>query len=100
MSTPHATGFRTFALVWLTQSVSVFGNALTLFAVTIWLTQVLYPLPEQQAQLAFAVTAVSIARSLATVFGAPIAGAWADRHDRKTIMVGMDVANGFLSLLD
>jgi len=99
LSTPPANGFRTFVLVWLTQSISVFGNALTLFAVTIWLTQVLYPAPEQQQPLALALSAVTIARSLAIVFGAPIAGAWADRHDRKTIMLSMDFANGVVSLI-
>ena len=32
-------GFRTFVIVWMTQSISVFGSALTWFAVTVWLTQ-------------------------------------------------------------
>ena len=92
-------GFRTFLIVWVTQSISVFGSALTFFAVTIWLTQRLYPRPEQKPELAFALSAVSLAFALPTVFGAPIAGAWADRHDRKRTMMAMDFANGCLSLL-
>jgi DHA3 family macrolide efflux protein-like MFS transporter len=92
-------GFRTFLIVWVTQSVSVFGSALTFFAVTIWLTQTLYPQPEQKQELAWALSAVALAFALPTVFGAPIAGAWADRHDRKRTMMAMDFASGCLSLL-
>ncbi len=92
-------GFRTFLIVWATQSVSVMGSALTLFAMTIWLTQVLYPLPEDKPQLGLALSAVTLAFALPTVFGAPIAGAWADRHDRKRTMMATDLINGGLSLL-
>jgi len=94
---PH--GFRTFLIVWFTQSLSVFGSALTLFATTIWLTQVRYAHPVQQQQLALAVTAVSIAHSLPILMAAPVAGAWADRHDRKKTMMAMDFINGCLSLI-
>ncbi len=92
-------GFRTFLIVWVTQSISVFGSALTFFALTIWLTQTLYPRPEQKPQLAFAISAIALAFALPTVFGAPIAGAWADRHDRKRTMMIMDFASCGLSLL-
>ena len=92
-------GWRTFLIVWTTQSVSVFGSALTFFAVTIWLTQVLYPAPEQKPELAFALSAISLAFALPTVFGAPIAGAWADRHDRKRTMMATDLMSGCMSLL-
>lgn len=92
-------GFRTFVIVWITQSVSVFGSALTFFAINIWLTQTLYPLPEQKPQLAFALSGVSLAFALPVVFGAPIAGAWADRHDRKLIMLSMDFASGLMSII-
>ncbi|HJW89791.1 MAG TPA: hypothetical protein VJ436_04030, partial [Anaerolineales bacterium] len=87
---PPPNGFRTFLIVWITQSVSVFGSALTFFTVNIWLTQSLYPLPEQKAQLAFALSAIGLAFGLPTVFGAPLAGAWADRHDRKRTMIAAD----------
>ena len=83
-------GFRTFLIVWATQSVSVIGSALTFFATTIWLTQVLYPQPQQKAELAFALSAVGLAWGLPAVFGAPLAGAWADRHDRKRTMMAME----------
>ena len=70
-------GFRTFLVVWVTQSISVFGTALTFFATTIWLTQTLYPRPEQKPALAFALSAVGLAWGLPAVFAAPLAGAWA-----------------------
>lgn len=92
-------GFRTFLIVWATQSLSVFGTALTFFAVNIWLTQTLYPAPEQKPALAFAISANGLAYALPAVLGAPLAGAWADRHDRKRTMMAMDFANGCLSVL-
>lgn len=95
---PPKNGFRTFLIVWGTQSVSVFGSALTFFCLTIWLTQILYSAPEQKSELAFALTAVSLAFGLPAIFGAPLAGAWADRHDRKRTMMAMDILNGLISL--
>ena len=94
-----ANGWRTFLIVWVTQSISVFGSALTFFALMIWLTQVLYPLPDQKAQLAAAISLITLAWGIPSIFGAPIAGAWADRHDRKRTMMAMDVLNGVLSLI-
>jgi len=96
---PPKNGFRTFLIIWATQSISVFGSALTFFAVTIWLTQVLYPRPEQKPELAFAISAVSLMFALPTVFIAPLAGAWADRHDRKRTMMVADALSGLLSLI-
>lgn len=94
-----ANGWRTFLIVWMTQSVSVFGSALTLFATTIWLTQVLYPAPEQKQALAAAISLTGLAFAIPTVFGAPIAGAWADRHDRKQTMIVADFISGLLSVV-
>lgn len=96
---PPANGFRTFLIVWATQSVSVFGSELTFFATTIWLSVVYYPRPEDKPNLALALAAVSIAFALPTVFGAPIAGAFADRHDRKRTMMASDFLSGLISLL-
>ena len=61
---PPPNGWRTFLIVWATQSVSVFGSALTFFAITIWLTQTMYPLPEQKPELAIALSLVSLAGGL------------------------------------
>jgi DHA3 family macrolide efflux protein-like MFS transporter len=95
---PPANGFRTFLIVWVTQSISVFGSGLTVFALNIWLITDLYPLPSQKPELALAISATSLAFALPTVFLAPLAGAWADRHDRKRTMLVMDFVNGLVSL--
>ena len=92
---PH--GWRTFLIVWASQSVSLIGTALTFFAVNIWLTQVLYPLPSQKPQLAFALAANGLAFALPSVAGAPLAGVWADRHDRRRTMLAMNLLNAALT---
>jgi MFS transporter, DHA3 family, macrolide efflux protein len=38
----------------------------------------LYPAPAQQPKLALAITALDLAYALPVIFGAPLAGAWAD----------------------
>lgn len=95
---PPANGFRTFLVVWVTQSFSVFGSALTWFAVTIWLTLTRFPLESQKPELAFALTAISLTY-IVTLAISPIAGAWADRHDRKLTMITVDLLNGVASLI-
>ncbi|MDQ3704712.1 MAG: MFS transporter [Chloroflexota bacterium] len=95
---PPANGFRTFVAIWITQAFSAFGSQLTFFALTIWLATSLYPSDEQKPQLAFALTAVSLSFTLSVLI-APVAGAWADRHDRKQTMIVVDFINGVLSLV-
>jgi MFS transporter, DHA3 family, macrolide efflux protein len=95
---PPANGFRTFLIMWVTQSLSVFGSALTWFAVVIWLTQTRFPLDSQKPELAFALTAISLTYII-TLALAPIAGAWVDRHDRKLTMLAVDLGNGVLTLV-
>ena len=92
-------GWRTFIIVWVSQSVSVIGSALTGFAITIFLTTTLYPDASQKGQLAWALSALNLANAIPVVFGAPIAGAFVDRHDRKRTMIVMDALNGCVSLL-
>ncbi|HLO04501.1 MAG TPA: MFS transporter, partial [Symbiobacteriaceae bacterium] len=91
-------GFRTFLILWSTQSLSVMGSMLTFFAITIYLTQVLYPAPEQRQALAAALSAVSLAHAVPLLLITPIAGAWADRNDRKRTMVLADLGSALLSL--
>lgn len=86
-----AHGFRTFVIVWVTQSISMIGSMLAFFALTIWVTQVLYPLPEQKPELGFALSALSLAFGLPAVFISPIAGAYVDRLDRRKIMLTADL---------
>jgi DHA3 family macrolide efflux protein-like MFS transporter len=94
---PH--GFRTFVWLWASQSVSVIGTALTYFAVNIWLTQVRYPLAAQKPALALALSLTTLAAFVPTIVLAPVAGAWADRHDRRRTMLVMNLVSGTLSSL-
>ncbi len=94
-TTPH--GFRTFVIIWFTQSLSMLGSSLTFFALTIWLTQTLYPRPEQKADLAFALAAIGLSFGIPALLTAPLAGAWADRHDRKRTMLVANLISGCLS---
>ena len=89
-------GFRTFLMLWASQSVSVFGTGLTFFAINIWLVQAVYPLPEQRADLGWALAAVGLARALPSTLATPIAGALVDRMDRKRLMLSMDLVHGTL----
>src|SRR5215470_15307297 len=95
---PHH-GFRTFVIVWLAQSLSVIGSGMTGFALNVYLAQVLYPAPEQKPELALAFAVLNLGFTIPFVFGGPLAGAWADRHDRKQIMIVTNTANGLISLL-
>lgn len=97
--TPPPHGFRTFVIVWLTQSLSVVGSAMTGFVINIYLAQVLYPTPDQKPELAIAITFFNLGCALPVIFGAPLAGAWADRHDRKRTMIAADVANAVVCML-
>jgi DHA3 family macrolide efflux protein-like MFS transporter len=96
---PPPNGWRTFLIVWLTQSISVFGSNLTFFALSIWLTLTLYPRADQKPELAIALSAISLSFALPRLFLIPIAGAYADRHDRKRIMLIGDAIAGLLSLI-
>jgi MFS family permease len=96
---PPRYGFRTFVIIWAAQSLSVIGSGMTGFALNVYLAQVLYPTAEQRAELALAFTALNLGFTIPFVFGGPLAGAWADRHDRKQIMIVTNVAKGLITLL-
>lgn len=97
--TPPPRGFRTFTIVWLTQSLSVVGGAMMGFALNVYLVQGLFPGPGQRADLALALTALNLAFFIPVVFGAPLAGAFADRHDRRRTMIVADLLNGAVCVL-
>lgn len=91
--------FRTFLVLWSTQTLSLFGSFVTQFAINIWLTVERYPRPEQKGELALALTACGIASTLPLIFFMPLAGAFADRHDRRRILLTADVVSVALTLL-
>jgi MFS family permease len=83
-------------VLWATQTLSLFGTFVTQFAVNIWLTVEKYPRPEDRPALALGLTAATLASTAPLIIGMPLAGAFADRHDRRHVML---VANVVLTLL-
>lgn len=91
MDRTPANGFRTFLTLLVTQGLSVFGSMLSYFAVNVWLTQTLYSGPDQRGELAFALTAMSLAFMVPQLILGPVAGALADRWDRRKMMLFADL---------
>jgi MFS family permease len=89
-------GFRAFLVLWASQTLSLFGTMVSQFAVNVWLVRDVYPLASQKPQLALALTATGVAMTGPLIFAMPIAGAFADRHDRRRILI---VANTVLTAL-
>jgi len=96
--TPPHQGFRTFVVLWSTQSLSVIGSGMTGFALNVYLAQTLYPETHQRAELAFAFTALNLASAIPFIFGGPVAGAWTDRLDRRMILLAANAASAVLTL--
>ena len=69
------------------------------FALNVYLVKGLYPAPGQRAELALALTALNLAFFIPVVFAAPLAGAFADRHDRKRTMILADLLNGLVCVV-
>jgi MFS family permease len=90
--------FPAFLVLWASQTLSLFGTMVTQFAVNVWLVRDLYPMAAQKPQLALALTATGIATTAPLIFGMPLAGAFADRHDRQRILVAANTALVALTL--
>lgn len=76
-------GLRNFLILWSSQAVSSLGTAMTNFALVIWVY-------EQQGT-ATSLTLLTICSFLPTIFFRFIAGAIADRWDKKKIMLISDL---------
>jgi MFS transporter, DHA3 family, macrolide efflux protein len=70
---------RNFYLLWLGQFVSNFGSALSAFALAVWLYQ--------QTGSVLDFTNMTLAATLPALFVTPFAGSFADRHDKRMIMM-------------
>jgi amino acid adenylation domain-containing protein len=81
--TPPPARLRTFGLVTAGQLVSLIGTGLTTFALGVWTYQ------RTGSVTAFA--AIAAFGIIPAILTAPLAGAAADRYDRRTIMIGCDV---------
>ncbi|WP_309571496.1 MFS transporter [Deinococcus sp.] len=92
-------GWRTFQWLWSSQALSVLGSVLSGFAINLYLVQTRFPLPAQKGELAAALSLTLLAWGLTTIFGAPLAGALADRWDRRRMMLTANALNAALMLL-
>lgn len=86
-----------FVVLWLTQSISIFGSVLSSFAATTWLATVKYARPEDRRTLSVMLAVQMLAFLVPNIVVAPLAGAWADRHDRRSTMLAADLANTAVS---
>ncbi len=92
---PPANGFRTFVIVWVTQSLSMLGSMVGWFALTVWLSQQIPTAEELGGKLAV----MGVLSAIPPALLAPLAGTWADRHDRKHTMLVADLLNGALTFI-
>jgi MFS family permease len=85
------TGMPAFTVIWAGQFVSLFGSSMTRFAIGIWLYQ--------QTGLATTFTTMIFFSHLPRIFLSPVAGALADRWNRKMAMMVSDLATGFTTII-
>ena len=83
-------GMVTFSVIWFGQLVSTLGSGLTGFALGVWVYQ------QTHSVTLFALN--MLAQTLPNVLLAPIAGALADRWDRRRVMLLSDVGAGLSTL--
>ncbi|MGJ7607443.1 MFS transporter [Variovorax sp. LT1R20] len=74
----------TFALLWLSETAFDLGTTLVSFAVGVWI----FSRTGSAQDYSFSVLAAALAAMLAT----PFAGALADRHDRRWVVLSCDLA--------
>ncbi|MBI3360855.1 MAG: MFS transporter, partial [Chloroflexi bacterium] len=79
-------GLTAFIIVWFGQVISLFGTAMTQFAMTIWAWKL--------TGSATALALVGFFNFGPTVLLSPIAGALVDRWNRKLVMMLSDLAAG------
>jgi MFS family permease len=84
-------GNRSFRRLWLGQVVSELGNWFNLIA-ALGLVRLV------SNKAAIATTIILVARLLPFTLFAPLAGAFADRWSRRTVMIGMDLARAVVAL--
>jgi DHA3 family macrolide efflux protein-like MFS transporter len=80
-----------FFTIWTGQAISMFGSSLVQFALVWWLTR--------QTGSATILATASLVAMLPQVLLGPIAGAFADRHNRRVIMIVSDSLTALATLL-
>ena len=89
--------FRTFCVMWATQSLSLVGSAVSLFTTNIWLAAAWYPTDPHALSRALALN--NAVYFVANLLVAPVAGVYVDRLDRKRIMLVANLFSGTATLL-
>jgi hypothetical protein len=73
---------RRFFIIWFGQLVSLTGSGLTAFALGVWVFQ--------QTGSATSFALIALAGTLPRALFSPVAGALADRYDRRKLMIAAD----------
>src|SRR5512138_1403631 len=81
-------GLRTFLVIWFGQVISMFGTAMTAFALTIWAY-------EQTGRATTLALQGFFLYFTYTLFGF-VAGVWVDRWDRRRVMMVADFGAGLV----
>ncbi len=74
--------FKKYVILWLSQSVSQLGSAMTSFALILWIYTVNHS--------ALTVSLMSFCSYVPYILVSPFAGAFVDRHSKKKIMLAAD----------
>lgn len=96
---PAQDGWRTFLWLWGSQGLSVVGSTVSTFAMNIYLTHTRFPLPEQKPQLAAALSLIMLAWTVTASISTPLAGTWADRYQRRKMMLVGDLLSALVTLI-
>lgn len=83
-------GFRIFAIIWFGQLVSLFGTAMTRFALLIW--------AYQQTGAATTLALMGFFAWLPLIVVSPLAGVLVDRFDRRKVMMLADLGAGLSTM--
>ena len=97
-SVKERNGYRTFLVLWSSQSLPVIGSTLVFYTMVLWLTQSVFGDPSQQVELTRAISALSLSFSLPAVFLAPVVGSIVDRYSRRNVMLSANICGIVISL--
>jgi len=86
---------RNFALLWGGQAVSVIGDYVFQTMLVLWITTVI---ARRQSWAPLAVSGALLASSVPTFLIGPVAGVFADRWDKRLLMMRMDALRAVLIL--
>lgn len=89
--TKVVTGFQLFSIIWFGQLVSLFGTAMTRFALLIW--------AYQQTGAATTLALLGFFAWLPLIVISPLAGVLVDRFDRRKIMILADLGAGLSTMV-